>query len=53
MTGKKHSIWWSYGMSSAIVLVTLIVVALFAKDRVYNFFVNYMQDELKSKAGFL
>jgi len=50
MSRKKHSLWWSYGLSAVIVLVSLLVVAWFASDRVYDFFVNHMQSELESRA---
>jgi len=50
MNSKKHSLWWSYVLSASIVLITLLVVAWFAKDRVYDFFINHMLDELASSA---
>ncbi|MCW8964439.1 MAG: ATP-binding protein [Gammaproteobacteria bacterium] len=50
MSGNKHSLWWSYGLSAAVVLITLLVVAWFAKDRVYDFFIQHMRDELQSRA---
>lgn len=47
---KQHSLWWSFGLSAAIVLVTLLVVAWLATERVHDFFIHHLQNELESRA---
>jgi len=50
MNNKKHSLWLHYGLSAAIVLVTLLTVAWYATDRFHDFFVHHLEDTLESRA---
>lgn len=47
---KKHSLWLHYGLSAAIVLITLLSVAWYATDRFQEFFISHLQNSLESRA---
>jgi len=50
MSKRKYSLWLHYGISAAIVLVTLLIVAWYATDRFHHFFIHHLQDTLESRA---
>lgn len=50
MSNKKHSLWLHYGLSAAILLVTLLSVAWYATDRFHEFFIHHLQGTLESRA---
>ena len=50
MNGKKHSLWSSYVLSAAIAFIALLIVAWYAADRFHEFFIDHLQDTLKSRA---
>jgi len=47
---KKHSLWLSYGLSAAVVFISLLVVAWYATERFHNFFTDHLKDTLESRA---
>ena len=47
---RKHSIWLYYGVSVAIILVTLLLVTLYAADRFREFFIDHLETVLESRA---
>lgn len=50
MSKRKHSLWFHYGISAAIVLVTLLTVVWYATDRFHDFFIHHLQGSLESRA---
>ncbi len=50
MSKKKHSLWMHYGVSAAIVLVTLLTVIWYATGRFHDFFIHHQEESLKSIA---
>jgi two-component system phosphate regulon sensor histidine kinase PhoR len=50
MSKRKHSLWLHYGLSAAIVLVTLLTVVWYATDRFHDFFIHHLQGSLESRA---
>ena len=50
MNTGKHSLWLHYGLSAAIVLVTLLSAAWYVTDRFHDFFVQHQQESLASRA---
>lgn len=50
MSKRKQSIWFHYGLSATIVLVTLLIVAWYATDRFRGFFILQQQSALESRA---
>ena len=47
---KKYSLWLSYGLSAAIVFISLLIVTWYATERFHDFFVDHLKDTLESRA---
>ena len=47
---RKHSIWLYYGVSVAIILVTLLLVTLYVGDRFREFFIEHLETVLDARA---
>jgi len=43
----KYSIWWSYGLSVAIVLAALLLVTWYVADRFSDFFIDQQENALE------
>jgi len=50
MSETKHSLWFSYMLSAAIVIVALLVAAWYTTDRFHEFFSDHLEDTLESRA---
>jgi len=50
MSNGKQSLWMHYGLSTTIVLATLLAAAWYATDKFHDFFIHQLQDTLESRA---
>lgn len=47
---RKQSLWFYYGVSAGIVLLTLLTAGWYAMDRFQDFFINHLQTTLEARA---
>jgi two-component system phosphate regulon sensor histidine kinase PhoR len=50
MSEAKHSLWLSYVLSAAVVIIALLAAAWYATDRFHEFFIDHLKNTLKSRA---